>query len=132
MNEKAFNLMDEPWIRVIDNECRIDEISLIELFQNAQNYKDLCGEIPTQDFALLRLLLAILHTVISRFDVNGEPSPIEDEETALNRWQEIWDAGKFPDNVISDYLVSQRESFYLGSLSIVGVSPSIDKKRQLW
>lgn len=113
MNEKAFNLMDEPWIRVIDNECRIDEISLIELFQNAQNYKDLCGEIPTQDFALLRLLLAILHTVISRFDVNGEPSPIEDEETALNRWREIWDAGKFPDNVISDYLVSQRESFYL-------------------
>lgn len=113
MNEKAFNLMDEPWIRVIDNECRVDEISLIELFQNAQNYKDLCGEIPTQDFALLRLLLAILHTVISRFDVNGEPSPIEDEETALDRWREIWDAGKFPDNVISDYLVSQRESFYL-------------------
>lgn len=113
MNEKVFNLIDEPWIRVIDDACRVDEVSLAELFKNAHQYKDLCGEIPTQDFALLRFLLAILHTVVSRFDMDGKMSPIEDDETALDRWKEIWNAGKFPDKVISDYLESQHESFYL-------------------
>lgn len=113
MNDKEFNLIDESWIRVINDECRVDEISLAELFKNAHKYKDLCGEIPTQDFALFRFLLAILHTVISRFDINGEPLPLKDNEDALDRWEEFWHAGRFPDEVISDYLESYRESFYL-------------------
>lgn len=113
MNDKEFNLIDEPWIRVINNECRVDEISLAELFENAHKYKDLCGEIPTQDFALLRFLLAILQTVISRFDVNGELLPIENSDDAISRWEDWWNAGRFPDKLILNYLESYRESFYL-------------------
>lgn len=118
MTDKEFSLIDEPWIRVIDSACKVSEVSLTELFVNAHNYKDLCGELPTQDFAVMRLLLAILHTVFSRYSVSGKPSPIKDrggkaKGTALGRWKKLWEAGKFPAEVIADYLKTQRESFYL-------------------
>lgn len=113
MNEKEFNLLDEPWLRVIDDTCHTKEVSLIELFRDAHLYKDLCGELPTQDFAVMRLLLAVLHTVFSRYDPDGKESPPSDPDDALDRWKAIWENEKFPSKVIADYLESQRESFYL-------------------
>lgn len=113
MTDKEFNLLDEPWICVIDNDCKVSEVSLTELFANAHLYKDLCGELPTQDFAVMRLLLAILHTVFSRYSASGKPSPIKSQGAALGRWKKLWESGKFPAEVISDYLETQRESFYL-------------------
>lgn len=113
MNEKEFNLLEEPWILVIDDRCHTKEVSLIELFGNAHLYKDLCGELPTQDFAVMRLLLAVLHTVFSRYDPDGEESPLNDPDDALDRWKALWEAGRFPAEVITDYLESQRENFYL-------------------
>lgn len=113
MTEKEFNLLSEPWIRVIDENCEISEASLLEVFRNAHLNKGLCGEIPTQDFAVLRLLLAVLHTVFSRYDLSGAESPLEDFKTALNRWKELWNNKKFPEKPIADYLESQRENFYL-------------------
>lgn len=113
MTDKEFNLLDEPWIRVIDSGCNVSEVSLTELFANAHSFKDLCGELPTQDFAVMRLLLAILHTVFSRFSASGGSSPLKDPDDALDRWQELWENGKFPAEVISNYLETQRENFYL-------------------
>ena len=113
MNDKDFNLLDEPWIRVIDKDCGIHEVSLIGLFEDAHVYRDLCGELPTQDFAVLRLLLAVLHTVFSRYDENGDERPLEDSDDALERWKELWENRKFPVEVITEYLESQRESFHL-------------------
>ena len=75
MNDREFNLLDEPWIKVIDGDCRIHEVSLTGLFEHAHDYQDLCGELPTQDFAMLRLLLAVLHTVFSRYDENAKIPP---------------------------------------------------------
>lgn len=118
MTDKEFNLIDEPWIRVIDSACKVSEVSLVQLFENAHCFKDLAGELPTQDFAVMRLLLAILHTVFSRYSTLGKPSPIKDhggkaKGVALGRWKKLWEAGKFPAEVIADYLETQRESFYL-------------------
>lgn len=113
MNEKEFCLLDMPWICVIDFDCNVSEVSLVELFKKAHLYKGLAGELPTQDFAVLRLLLAVLHTVFSRYAPNGESSPITDPDDALDRWQEIWDGKRFPERVITDYLETQRENFYL-------------------
>lgn len=113
MNEKEFNLLEEPWILVMDDRCRTKEVSLIELFGNAHLYKDLCGELPTQDFAVMRLLLAVLHTVFSRYAPDGKESPLNDPDDALDRWGAIWENKKFPSKVIADYLESQRENFYL-------------------
>lgn len=113
MNDGEFNLLDEPWIKVIDKDCDIHEVSLIELFGHAHDYRDLCGELPTQDFAMLRLLLAVLHTVFSRYDVSGSEFPLDDPDDALDRWSELWENGRFPAEVIANYLESQREKFYL-------------------
>lgn len=113
MSEKEFCLLYEPWIRVIDSNCNITEVSLIELFENAHNYKDLCGELPTQDFAVLRLLLAVLHTVFSRYEINGKSALLKDPDDALDRWQELWENKRFPADVIKRYLETQVESFWL-------------------
>lgn len=113
MSEKEFNLLDERWLRVIDDRCHTKEVSLIELFGDAHLYRDLCGELPTQDFAVMRLLLAVLHTVFSRYDPDGKESPLKEPDDALGRWKALWGNGRFPSEVITDYLESQRESFYL-------------------
>lgn len=113
MKDKEFNLLDEPWIRVIDKNCSIHEISLIEVFGQAHRYKDLCGELPTQDFAMMRLLLAVLHAVFSRYDGKGKAAPLDDAEHALGRWKELWQSGGFPAEAITEYLETQRERFYL-------------------
>ena len=77
MNEIEFNLIDEPWIRVMDSNCNVSEVSLKDAILNAHNYKSLSGELPTQDIAVMRLMLAVLHTVYSRADENGNESPLD-------------------------------------------------------
>ena len=39
---------------------------------------------------MLRLLLAVLHTVFSRVDGNGTPAPFEETDDALTRWEELY------------------------------------------
>lgn len=74
MVKERFNLTTDPWIKVIDKNTSQEQIvSLIDLFTNAQNYRQLAGEMHSQDLAIIRLLLAILTTVYSRFDANGKP-----------------------------------------------------------
>ena len=69
-----FNLIDEPWISVItDKTGQTQEVSLISLFENAHLYKRIAGDTATQNFAVMRVVLAVLHTVFSRFDAKGEP-----------------------------------------------------------
>ena len=80
MNDIEFNLIDEPWIRVMDSECNISEVSLKDALLNAHRYKSLGGELPTQDIAVMRLMLAVLHTVYSRVDENGCASPLEEDD----------------------------------------------------
>lgn len=126
-----FNLVDENWILVIDNDENTKEISLKELFSNAENYKDLAGEMKTQDFAVLRIILAILQTVFSRFDANGnayeylelderyrqlediDEDDIKDYKKDLKKtWKKLWQAGHFP-NIVNEYLEKWYDRFYL-------------------
>ena len=61
MKEIEFNLLTEPWIRVRLRDNTVREVSLTEALVSAQDYADLAGEMPTQNAAVLRLLLAPLH-----------------------------------------------------------------------
>ena len=45
MEEKEFNLIYEPWIRVLDEKCQIEEVSLLDAIIHAHEYTDLCGEL---------------------------------------------------------------------------------------
>lgn len=129
-----YNLLDEKWISVIVNEeGNSENVSLKDVFENAHKYVDLAGDSETQDFAVLRVLLAVVQTVFSRLDAEGNPydfielderyKPInemtlEDEEldeykeNLMQTWLSIWKQGKYPP-VIGDYLEKWRDRFYL-------------------
>lgn len=127
-----FNLIDEPWISiVIDYKGATKLVGLKEFFENAHTYIALAGDMPTQDFAVMRFILAILHTVFSRYDaqgnayetvtLNGRMQQLEEvdqgdyedyEEALLDTWKDLWKAGKFPDIVLK-YLDIWHDRFYL-------------------
>ena len=113
MEQMEFNLLDEPWIRVMTEDCTVVERSLMQVLLNSDQYQRLAGELPTQDVALLRLLLAILQTVFYRVDPEGEDDPIEDRAAAIRRWQALWNAGRFPVQPIRTYLETWKDRFWL-------------------
>lgn len=113
MDEKAFNLLDEPWIRVMLPDCTVREVSLTEALTQAHTFSGLAGEMPTQDVAVLRLLLAVLHTVFSRVDETGREHPIREADDALDRWAALWQARQFPVEPLRAYLLAWHERFYL-------------------
>ena len=114
MNDTEFNLIDEPWIRVIDKNCDIIEVSLKDAIINAHEYKALKGELPTQDVAVMRLILAVIHTVISRYDANGTNDELDNnKKAAVKRWKSWWDNGRFPEKAVSEYLDKWHERFWL-------------------
>lgn len=113
MEQMEFNLLDEPWIRVMTEDCTVVERSLMQVLLNSYQYQRLAGELPTQDVALLRLLLAILQTVFYRVDPEGEDDPIEDRAAAIRRWQALWNAGRFPVQPIRTYLETWKDRFWL-------------------
>lgn len=114
-----------------DDKGSSEEVSLVQLFQNAHKYKQLAGEMQMQNFAVMRLLLAVLHTVFSRFDIEGNPYPYidmgerlkpqteldEDEledykEDLVSTWEGLWQGQSFPEIVVN-YLYSWKDRFYL-------------------
>ena len=116
MKEVEFNLLDEPWVRVLCPDCTVREVSLTDALLHAHEYKSLAGELPTQDVAVLRLLLAVLHTVFSRVDVQGENAPISagtEPDLALDRWESLWRLQHFPVQPITTYLEKWHERFWL-------------------
>lgn len=127
-----FNLLQEPWIAVVDGRSgKMCKVSLLDLFRNAENYQTLAGEMQTQNFAILRFLLAVVQTVFSRYDCGGNLLPgIELDEYGRQKkavdeddlddyciavsecWEQLYSAGRFPEIVVQ-YLKNWQERFYL-------------------
>ncbi|MDR2162670.1 MAG: type I-E CRISPR-associated protein Cse1/CasA [Clostridiales Family XIII bacterium] len=112
MMTKEFNLLDEKWIVVLDGNGAATEVSMLEAFRNAHEYKRLANELPTADVAILRLLLAVMYAVFTHVDVNGDRSELT-TDNALDRWKELWRGEQFPCKLIEQYLEQYRERFYL-------------------
>lgn len=113
MKDIEFNLLDEKWILVRKSDCTVDELSLTDALLKSHEYVELAGELPTQNVSILRLMLAVLHTVFSRYSPQGEPSPLSDSDDAAERWKELWNAGRLPEKPIRDYLASVHDRFWL-------------------
>lgn len=60
----TFDLRDEPWIPVTLANGESDSLSLRDCFIRSEEIRRISAELPTQSFALLRLLLAICHDAI--------------------------------------------------------------------
>lgn len=113
MKDIEFNLLDEKWILVRKSDCTVDELSLTDALLKSHEYVELAGELPTQNVSILRLMLAVLHTVFSRYSPQGEPSPLYDSDDAEYRWKELWNAGRLPEKPIKEYLASVHDRFWL-------------------
>lgn len=115
--EREFNLIDEPWICVRTADLTVKEVSLKEVFLNAYTYTELAGETKSQDFAVLRLLLAIMHTVFSRYDADGNDVDTSDEadypKYIEDNWTEIWNSGHIPNQPIERYFEEWYDRFWL-------------------
>lgn len=96
----TFDLLEEPWILATEPSGKVRELSLREVFREAGNLAALAGEIPTQEFAILRLLLAILYRSVRH--LTGTPTEV---------WARLWEL--WPGEEIDSYLVAYRHRFQL-------------------
>lgn len=58
---QTFNLIDQPWIPVVDKGWQRRDISLIELFKTWEVLREIQADNPPTTLAIYRFLLAILH-----------------------------------------------------------------------
>ncbi|MFJ8806082.1 type I-E CRISPR-associated protein Cse1/CasA [Streptomyces sp. NPDC102490] len=77
-NASAFDLTSQPWIGVLRCDGSQDELSLRQVFAQADVLRCVVGELATQEFSLVRLLLAVAH------DALDGPGDIEE-------WAELWE-----------------------------------------
>lgn len=96
----GFSLVNEPWIPVLDNTGQRRDVSLLGLFEQASDVRMIACEMPTQTFAILRLVLAILHCA-----TEGPPG-----EAA---WRTLWRDRHLPVGKVADYLDEYRDRFDL-------------------
>lgn len=113
MTEKEFNLLHEPWIRVMRPDASVEEQPLPRVLTHAHEYVSLAGEMPTQDVAMLRLLLAVVHAVFTRVNEHGDFAPLQSSDDALDRWQALWEGGCIPAAPVEEYLRKYEERFWL-------------------
>lgn len=127
---EGYNLTTEPWIKVLDSKTNSEHmVSIKELLRNAGEYRQLAGEMHAQDLAVLRLLEAILITVYTRVDQNGEEYDwvslddrmrvqAHDEEISsfsfkkalVQTWKSLYRSGHFSQAVF-DYLEKNEDCF---------------------
>lgn len=93
-----FNLLDEPFIPVVGLDGSTAEVGLIELFSHLDRIRDIGGDLPTQKFALFRVLLAIVHDAV---DITYE-----------DQWADLWESG-LPADRLNAYLEGLRDRFWL-------------------
>lgn len=123
---KKLNLATDPWIKVFTNDSETRTVSMIDFFENAQNYHSLAGEMSAQDAITLRFLLAVLTTVYTRVDNKGKPydwiklddkfhvEKVEKSDSMagdlLSTWKDLFSAGGFS-KAVTNYLVANKDNF---------------------
>lgn len=91
---REFDLVDEPWIRVRGLDGQLEAVSLRQCFVRAGEIREIAGDLPTQDFAVLRVLLAVLYRAL-------DSSPQDNPAVA---WQDLWAQPTLPLDAIDHYL----------------------------
>lgn len=94
------NLTTDPWIpcRLTDGE--MVELGIEEAIGQARSIAEISGDIPTQVFAIARLLIAFLSRSVS-----GPPDDFA--------WRDLWEAANPPTGAIAGYASQHRDRFEL-------------------
>jgi CRISPR system Cascade subunit CasA len=106
-HQTTFNLVTEPWIRVRWRGGTVGEVSLQEVFREAPRIRELAGDLATQDFAILRVLLAILQRAVG----------IDEDADPADMWGKFWRDDGLPAEAIGTYLTTWEHKFDLLSPS---------------
>ncbi|MBM3144082.1 MAG: type I-E CRISPR-associated protein Cse1/CasA [Chloroflexi bacterium] len=96
----SFNLIDEPWIPCVHPDGRVEELGLRQTLLRAHELRGVQGDSPLETAALYRLLLAVLHSALRG-------------PRTWEAWGELWEAGRWPPEVVNGYLDQWRERFDL-------------------
>lgn len=99
-DDNSFNLVDEPWIMARDATGTVHELSIRQLLHQSSALTEIVGDLPTQAFALTRLLLAILH--------RATDGPRTEQD-----WADLWVAEQLPLSQIDGYLDRVHDRFDL-------------------
>ncbi|WP_433574652.1 type I-E CRISPR-associated protein Cse1/CasA [Nocardia brasiliensis] len=97
---RGFNLLDDPWIVALGADGRQRELSILELLEQAAFSTRIGGEVPTQGFAITRLLLAVLHRAI-------------DGPRTTDEWADLWSMEALPTERVRAYAEPLRHRFDL-------------------
>lgn len=97
---RAFDLVDQPWLPCRELDGTVVELGILRTLGRAHELAGLSGDLPTQVFALTRLLLAVLHGALA--------GPRD-----LDEWQQLWGAEQLPVERIAPYLERHRGRFDL-------------------
>lgn len=128
-----FNLANDSWIKVIDQTGNTQTVSMIKLFQNTKQYRQLANESIAANVSILRLLLAVLATVYSRVDYNDNHYEELDDydpddlpylnEAYQQTWRQLWQDKHFTNSVVS-YLKEHENEFNFFSDHTFGKIPN--------
>ena len=77
----TYNLLDEPWIQVVTEDGATAEVSLTDVLKNAGRYRALASDLATMNFAVLRVLLAVLYRA-------WDDARWRNVDDALDHWDE--------------------------------------------
>ncbi len=107
----------------------VEDRSVRAVLADASHVRGLAGELPTQDAAILRLLLAVLL---------GAPRPRypRSDSECLDLWEAWWKPGHLPMDVIDPYLAQIRRRFDLRHpetpfLQVAGLTTASGKRSGL-
>lgn len=96
----GFDVTDQLWLLGRQADGRVTDFSIRSILANAHKLVGVTGDLPTQTFALTRLLLAVLHGAL-------------DGPRDLDEWAELWQADTLPMSLIDEYLDRYRDRFDL-------------------
>ncbi len=95
----SYNLIDQPFIPVIDLNGIPQEVSLLDVLIKAPSFSRISASLPHTNAALYRLLLAVLHRVFG--------------PTTLDEWERLWRKGAFDAQSLETYLRKWQSRFDL-------------------
>lgn len=111
-SSSSFSLLTQPWIRCDMLDGSVQELSLRDLFDGEYRILRIRGDSPTQDYAVLRLILVILWCAHRRDEaLADEHDPYRFDDWWAEALAQAVSGGR--DEVVLDYLERHAERFDL-------------------
>lgn len=101
-----YNLLDEAWIDVVDHHGVESRVGVRTLLRDASDYRALAAPLGTVNFAVLRMVEAVLYRA-------WDSRKWRNLDNALEHWQEKWGQDTLFDDAVAGYLGQWQDRFDL-------------------